>query len=76
MAGTGFYSAVANRAQMCTVDHGINNHTVDCHSQESKFDSGLPKDYIHCCKPRYMHLRMVIPVVANHGIGARFATTE
>jgi hypothetical protein len=68
MAGTGFHSVVANRAQMCTADHSGPlknkknrtgdyhkgyNFTADCHSQESKFENRLPRGYSCCGKPQY-----------------------
>jgi hypothetical protein len=54
MAGTGFHSVVANRAQMRTAYcHEENNPTPDCHRQESKFESGLPRGYSCCGKLRY-----------------------
>jgi hypothetical protein len=44
MAGTGFHSVVAIRAQMCTADcHEENNRAADCHSQESEFESTIAK---------------------------------
>jgi hypothetical protein len=37
-----------------TVDcYKENNRTVDCHSQESKFESGVPRCYSCCGKLRY-----------------------
>jgi hypothetical protein len=65
MADTGFHSVVANHAQMCTADCGKlryldhdcqeeNIRTTDRHSQDSKFESGLPRGYFCCGKPRYL----------------------
>jgi hypothetical protein len=79
MAVTGFHSVVAslaNRAQMCTGTadcHEENYLSVDCHSQESKFESGLPRNYSSCgSKPQYTLERFAkgvpISVIKNHSI--------
>jgi hypothetical protein len=47
-----------------------NNLTADCNSQESKFESGMPRGYSCCGKPRCTLKAVcqgVIPVVANRG---------
>jgi hypothetical protein len=56
---TGFYSVVANRAQMCSAAcQEENNLAADCHSLESKFESGLPRGYSSCGNPRYTWERL------------------
>jgi hypothetical protein len=68
MAGTGIQSFAKFRAQMCTADCGKTRHldrgcqeenirTADRHSQSSKFESGLPRGYFCCGKPRYLRER-------------------
>jgi hypothetical protein len=61
--------------------HKENNRTADCHSQESKFESGFDcQGVVPVVAIRGIHKRAVcqgvILVVANLGNGAPFATTE
>jgi hypothetical protein len=66
MANTGFHSVVANRAQMCT---------ADCHEENN-----LTTEKIILLWQSAVHLKAVcqgvILVVANRGIGVRFAIKE
>jgi hypothetical protein len=69
---------------MCISDcHEKNNCTADCHIQESKFESKLPRGYrlfLLWQTATGIHLRAVchgvIPGAANLGIGARYVTEE
>jgi hypothetical protein len=72
MAGTGFHSVVANRAQMCTGEHGTPRNLGRRLPQRKKSFFGLPEifgNFRAVCQG-------VNPIVTKHGIGARFATTD
>jgi hypothetical protein len=74
---------------MCSTDHGIPQYSnrglprivtkkiifnVDCHNQESKFESRLPRVYSCCCKPQYTWERFAKGLIC--AIRARPATTD
>jgi hypothetical protein len=58
---TGFHSAVANRAQMCSADcHEENNLSADCHEENNRYATVKSLNLRADCHG-------IFPVVANRG---------
>jgi hypothetical protein len=83
MAGTGFHSVVTNRDQMCTAYNGMSRYSDRGLPRRKKSYRGLPqRKYLYRGLPQSRSLNLSadcqggIPVVANRGIWARFATKD